>query len=430
MGFNIQAQLKRLSPRMPSEPGRVPKSESFSLTVVRSKALRGITSGNVAREQFGPATKFPFLGSATNKLGERTLLWVYNDEDPQTSPDTIGITRRGQSRLGTSVDQPISIEVPRHLSLGTATALAQDLPEGASIHVSPDVFSAFASRSRSRTYALLTTDQRMAAPVRLYKRPMSDSYARVAMFVRILSGISDGSTIQLSRFPSTPSSQFSAQLVARVFMRPPDARWQRRLAVILGLAVRGLRLMDLAIELVLRLVLRSQPLAFRVLQANPGDDDLRDTIRIHPTAFSALALSPGGQVILNWAGRTMTARVLEDPVPADTASPHILDSAGLHLDAPGYLPDGFPAHLAVRIPAPMRQSLNIPPSTIIEIRRRLRPTVISHLNQLTIPVAGIILAAAAIPAVRGWPLIAGSIAAIALGLAPLRMPRTPRGRWP
>jgi hypothetical protein len=93
-------------------------------------------------------------------------------------------------------------------------------------------------------------------------------------------------------------------------------------------------------------------------------------------------------------------------------------------------PTDFPPHLIARVPAPMRRLLEIPPGTVVVVRRRLRPALVSYLNQLTLPVAGLVLAAAAVPAVRGWPLLLGLLAAVVLGLAPLRTTNPPRGRWP
>ena len=415
----------------------MPQPDSISLSVVGSKLTRGPLSGTVAQGQFGSGKLFPFLGCAIVQPRTRARIWLYEDDKADKaaiSTGTIALTSSSQARLGiTSPGQEISVELPEQFAVRTRTPPAMDLPSGASIHVSPDIYKKFRRGHQSATYALLTSSKGIVAPVRLNKRKVQDGQILASMFVRILCEITEGSIVQLSTFPRLAMPQYRARLVERVFRRPPSEVWKKNVGAFLGLMLIGVRLLDFTLELILRLALRSQPLAFRVLQANPGDDDLKDTIRLHPSAFAALALNPGGQVILNWAGHRMTARVLEDPIPTDTpaaASPLVLSAAGLHLDLPGILPDGFPAHLVVKMPAFLRRSLNIPPYTIIELRRRLRPAVVSHLNQLTIPVAGLILAAAAFPEVRGWPLLAGAVAALILGLAPLRMPRPPRGNWP
>ena len=434
MGVNLRAQLAQLGSHLPVLRRRMPQVANVSFSVVGSKLARGPLSGTVAKGQFGTDKLFPFLGCAITQPRTRANIWLYEDDKTTMSTGTIALTNRAQARLGiASQGEEISLEMPEQFAVRARTPPAMDLPSGASIHVSPDLFRKFKRRHQLARYGLLTSDKGIVAPVRLNKRKIGDNNVLAPMFLRILCEITEGSIVQLSTFPKLAMPQYRARLTARVFRRPPRETWKKNAGMLLGLMLMGVRLIDFTFELVLRLTLRSQPLAFRVVQANPGDDDLKDTIRLHPSAFAALALSPGGQVILNWAGHRMTARVLEDPSPTDTvaaASPHVLSSAGLHLDVPGILPDGFPAYLVVKMPAFLRQSLNIPPSTIIELRRRLRPAVVAHLNQLTVPVAGLILAAAAFPEIRGWPLIGGAVAALILGLAPLRMPRPPRGRWP
>lgn len=434
MDVNLRSQLARLNSHLPILRRRTPQPGDVSLSVVGSKLMRGPLSGTVAQGQFGADKLFPFLGCAVAPPGTRAHMWLYEDDKATIATGTIALTSRVQAQLGiTSQQQEISLELPEQFAVRTRPPPAMDLPSGCSIHVSPGLLRKFKGRRQTATYALLTSKKGIVAPVRLNKRNVEDGYILAPMFVRILCEIAEGSVVQLSTFPKLETPQYRARLAARVFRRPPSEAWKKNVGALLGLMLVGLRLIDFTLELILRLALRSQPMAFRVLQANPGDDDLKDTIRLHPSVFAALALNPGGQVILSWAGHRITARALEDPIPTDTpaaASPVVLGSAGLHLDVPGILPEGFPAHLAIKMPAFLRRSLNIPPSTVIEVRRRLRPAVVSHLNQLTIPVAGLILAAAAFPEVRGWPLVAGAVAALVLGLAPLRMPRTPRGRWP
>src|ERR1039457_4367563 len=190
------------------------------------------------------------------------------------------------------------------------------------------------------------------------------------------------------------------------------------------------RLLDFLVELVLRAALRAQSLPFRVTPSSVGDDDLRDTIRLHPSASDARGVKPGGQVILNWADQHLAVRVLASPDQAATPQPGVGHGlAELDPDAKP-VPDDLPRQLVAFVPAPVRRTLNIPPDTTIEVRRRLRTAVISQLNQLTIPVGGLILAAAAVPKVRGWPLFIGGVAVVVIGLAPLRIPRPPRGLWP
>jgi hypothetical protein len=404
-------------------------SKTVKLTVLTSTVRRGNLAGTLSASELPPETLFPFLGSIP---ANRIAIWLYKDDQHKVPRGQLGMTIRNQTRLGLSDSNlDITLALPQCFSFPIRVPPASDLPAGASIRVPVSTYRDFRRTWHTvRVYALLTTEAGLAAPVRLHPRPLTGSYILAPMLVRTLCGLREGETIQLSLLPNLAAWRQASWFTGRVFARKPDRRALVLIGLLLGALLIIMRLVDYLLEMILRLAFRSQPLTFRVIQANPGDDDLRDTIRLHPAAFSALALTPGQQVVLNWAGKRMAVRALEDPSPVDIpASSEVLRSVGLRLDT-GLLPEGFPAHLVTRLPAPLRQGLNIPPGTVIEIRRRLRPAVVSQLNQLTIPVAGLILAAAAFPEVRGWPLVAGTVAAMALGLAPLRMPRPPRGYWP
>jgi hypothetical protein len=428
---------RRLRDLMPALPGfrwfsgRRIIGSSVLLSVVTSTARRGVLAGTLASGELSSDTLFPFLGSISSQESGRIPVWFYEDDQGKVPRGNIGLNPRGQRRLKVATDgPPVSVELPQRFSVRVRTPPAMDLPPGASIHVGPELFGALRRHKWSRVYALLTTGERVSLPVRLYQRSIGSEYVLAPLSLRTLCGITESSKIQLAKLPWFTPWERRSRLTGRVFKRQPDRRWARETGLILGIVIICIRIVDVVVEQLMRVALRSPPLSFRVIQANPGDDDLRDTIRLHPVAFAALALKPGGQVILNWAGQRMAVRALEDQSPVDTpVSTAVLQSIGLRLDT-GLLPEDFPAHLVIRIPAPIRTALNIPPSTVIQVRRRLRPAVVSQLNQLTIPVAGLVVAAAAIPAVRGWPLVVGSIAAVVLGLAPLRSPRPPRGHWP
>lgn len=424
--------ISKLARRWPAKERAAGAGGGTELSVVKAKTFRGHISATVCQGFFAAGTLFPFLACVTTESGTRFSLWLYEDEGDAVAPGTIAITQVHQWALGIdSADQKVLLDVPYKVSMPIRAPRALDLPPGASVYVSPAVYESLRRKGDPKAYAVMTTAEHVAVGVRLYQRDISNEFILASLYLRTMCGMPDRSAVQLSALPEVSAGSLSARLTARVFRLPPAQRWKKAVGLVLGAVVLGVRWVDYLIEFMLRLVLRSQSLTFRITWANPGDDDLQDTIRIHPTAFAALGLVPGDQVIVNWAGTRTTARVLEDPNPVDTpasSSPLLLGAARMHID--GLLPEGFPAHLVAKVPAPMRTSIGIPPSTLIDLRRRVRPAVVGQLNQLTIPVAGLILAAAAIPAVRGWPLAAGAVAALVLGLAPLRRPRPPRGRWP
>jgi hypothetical protein len=249
------------------------------------------------------------------------------------------------------------------------------------------------------------------------------------MSLRTLAGITTGSQVQLSAAIRASWADRTLKAAQRVSSVIPRKRLLWLSAVFLGWCVLFVRLFDFSCEVVLRVVFGSRPLSFRVIQAHPGDDDLRDTIRLHPAAFTALELKPGGQVLLDWAGDQISVRAIEDHSPfGGNFSNYVQGVVGVRYD-PGP-PHDFPAHLVARVPAPVRRHLGIPPNTIVMVQRRVRPALIGQLNQLTIPLVGLALAAAAVPSVRGWPLALGTTVVVFLGLAPLRITRPPKGPWP
>jgi hypothetical protein len=169
----------------------------------------------------------------------------------------------------------------------------------------------------------------------------------------------------------------------------------RGVAFSLSWPLFGLRLVDYGCEVILRLIFGTQPMSFRIIQAHPGDDDLRDTLRLHPAAFTALGLAPGGQVLIDWAGQRTSVRALEDHNPfGGSLSSYVRGVVGVRYDAE--LPQDFPSHLVARVPAPVRRHLGVPPNTVVVMRRRIRPSLVGQLNQLTMPLAGLVLAAAAV----------------------------------
>jgi hypothetical protein len=321
------------------------------------------------------------------------------------------------------------LEIPVHYQLRASLPPALDLPRPATIHVGKETFAAFARRTTRSPRAILTTAEGICVSVRLRQRTIGAGLALVPMSLRTLAGITTGERVQVSAVPRPYSRRHRVRAVQRVFTSSPSSRPARVLATGLGWLVMGARLLDFALELGLRAVFGSRWLSFRIIQSHPGDDDLRDTIRLHPAAFTALEVAPGGQVLVEWAGERICVRALEDHNPfGGSLSSYVKQVVGVRYD-PGP-PQDFPPHLIARVPAPVRRQLGIPPNTTIVVRRRIRPALVAQLNQLTVPLAGLVLAAVAFPPVRGWPLLLGIFAAAFLGLAPLRMARPPRGPWP
>lgn len=406
-----------------------PDESDKSLKVVYSKRRRSNLAATVNRSSF-TGLEFPCLARVSKLGGSANLIWLYGypdnpagqcDRPESAGPVGIGsiaFTDRAKDDLDFDYGEKVIVEPPKSIrQVRVRLPSARDLPEALSVHVNTETFGFFNKKGKRRLYVLLTA-KGMAIPVRLVERATPGNQIEMASTIRAACGLTghEGWTVQLAELPVEDRP-------GKVAPAKPSARSGRTAAA--RLLRRGARLLDILVEGLLRPALKAQPLPFRVVKAPLGDDDLRDTIRLRGDALDALGVKVGGQVFLDWADRQVAVRVLALPDPY--VSPE-LGLAGLDPDS-APVPEDFPQQLLVSIPPSVRRTLNIPPATVIEIRRRLRTAIISQMNQLTIPVVALALAAAVIPDVKWWQILLGAVLALVFGLAPLRIPKPPPGRW-
>lgn len=421
-----------ISCRRPAHRNVTSTAYRIAATPETVRLARGYISAVFNEHELDENTLYPFAARLVRPLRSASTIWMHKDSEDAVPRGTVAVSSRVRERLGLGPQtEKVRIEVPRRADLRVSLPPVVDIPSGAVVQVDKTVrIQLQTERLRKPRMALLTSPAGIAIPVRLQQRRMAADKIAMPMHLRTIIGVRRGSRVQLTAVQRPSIRERLVGAEGRVLVRGTHRRWVRTTAVTIGLLIIGLRQFDRLFEWLLRLAFRSQSLSLRVTQSHPGDDDLRDTVRIHPSLFAALGIRPGGQVIMNWGRQRVAVRALEDQLVFNGQfSRHVLESVGLPLDAT-QLPADFPAHLVIRVPAPVRRILNIPPNTIVEIRRKLRPAIVGQLNQLAVPVAGLVAAAAALPEMRGWPLILGSVTATVLGLAPLRMPRPPRGQWP
>lgn len=197
-------------------------------------------------------------------------------------------------------DSTVLLQVPNSWRLKVHTPPALDLFSGAEVHISKVTYKTILAGCHVRHQALLTTAEGVVIPVRVRKRNVGPDAILVPMSLRTLGGIAKGSEVQLSAIPKAFFRDRKEAASSRVISRRPTNQLMKLLAVSLGFLLMVSRVLDVCLESLLRAAFRSQNLTFRVIQAHPGDDDLKDTVRLHPGAFAALALRPGGQVLLSW----------------------------------------------------------------------------------------------------------------------------------
>lgn len=190
---------------------------------------------------------------------------------------------------------------------------------------------------------------------------------------------------------------------------------------------RGLRKLGGWIEQAATAVLRAPELAFRTIDALPGEDHAR-TVRLAPEFFPLLGIQPGQQVYVTWGPRNhviATALIKEnyDKGPDQWAA---TDRVGHHSGEARVIPK----FARLRVGAEIRGGLGIPRTAVVTIRRRVSSLMLAKLNELILPVTGLFISLSAGAKLKVWEVTAAAIVILILLLTPLRVRRTPRGRIP
>ena len=408
--------------------------------VVRFDALSPLPTAIVSSEAVPGSLILPVIGHL--ELDRQNIpVWItrasdYLDKDaqPRTLPaDQIGLSNGvwvALRRLNAKTDTDGLLIVDSPHTVRVAGALASDLPGGNDVHVAMDLAVQLGRRGLRRKPECLLSTNKICAPVRIVGRTAnSETSLRAGMLTRALFELRVGDNVQLSRIPRAPG-RFRRSLSRRARSGPPTGPFVGVVAVFWGAVILAGRLVDVLVETALRILIRAPGQSVRVVQAHPGDDSSdRRIVRLHPSVFPVLGITPGMQVFVQWGRERTIAIALEDYQPHSETIPSFLRSrqaAGTRLDLPGE----FPPHLVARVSLSVRYDLGMSSDTVAIIRRRLRTAVLQQMNQLSIPVAGLLLAALAVPDFRGWHLYGGLALVVILGLLPLRKPPPPRGRWP
>ena len=190
----------------------------------------------------------------------------------------------------------------------------------------------------------------------------------------------------------------------------------------------------------------------RATEALVGDE-ARAVARVDSTVLDFLGVQAGDRVIVSWGQREASVRVLlqtdgqrkqmlkqfSGPTgPKGKAKKEATGGtaeAGTMASSPRTTrpadPDRTfpPWHLQVWLSPEIRRELGIPADTIVTIRRSVAHFAMKNLIALEIPVAGLIIAAFAIPQVlRSWWIIpVFLLVMLVLAFIPLRLPWRPAG---
>lgn len=371
------------------------------------------------------------LTSLGLKTGTRTILrhrsrklavWVRDAAEfatAQTVPeglaahDVIWLSKRARDLLlvpRSGAD--VILDARPHRELRVKPALVDDLPHANEVHVGREVIADLGT-DRAIAYSKCGS-----IPIRLREREMGGDAIRMTMLMRSLMDVDRGEMIEigpLQRERLFFADRGVAQTVAGKYARRvvATARWAGRL-VFFGW------------ESLLRLWLHAPVLAMRTVEAEIGDDTNR-IVRMAPETLRVLGVQPGDEVILEWLGTRVVA-VAHEKIRDAPAGVH----RGVTADDWGSDPqaDAIPLHLVIGVAAEMRGEMRIPRRTIVSVRRRVASLFAKRLNDLTVPIGGLLFAALAMDKISVSAAAIGAVIVTVLAMAPARHRVAPRGRWP
>lgn len=343
-------------------------------------------------------------------------------------------------RPNSSVSRRLDLEKGKHFTLETPDdagfvvrrARADDLPRANTVYVSPARFDQLNRESRGETFLL---DGRTVIPVVVKPRTdCRETDVRMSLLARLITGLEPGTNVSLVAMGSSVGPGLDwRHAQRRITTRTLRSRMAAAGASVLGLLLSLLRRLDQGLEAVLRPLLLAPLLMVRSEQAEVLDDG-RSVLRAHPAVLGTLGIpAQGGQAILRWGRAQIGVLVLPTAESMQALDLERFRAVEQHETA---RPDGLPEHLVVRLSSTARAELEMPAHGIIVLRRRLRPLVLRQLNVILTPLVGLLLAGLAVqfggPSgtdIRWWLWI-GTPIVVFLGLAPIRLSRPGRGRWP
>jgi hypothetical protein len=359
----------------------------------------------VVRPELLPGTTGP-VPVTVSAEGRTAVAWAWSTEADgmparvrELKPGQAGVTRRVVAALADA--DHVDVVVPPLRRHRVVAALADDLPGPHEVQVSRRDVPARASY-------LLVRDGVTAWVTAVPRHHVQPGTVRLDYQHRLL-------TMSDARAGNAEGTEHVVLVAAPRLMveSPPVRPWTRRV----GAAV------DRGLERLWRRLFGAPEFSARVVQAHAGDDSV-SMVSLNPAAFDRLGIEPGQQVLVRWGGREAAALAVEDHDPPSSGGAAAVSRAAQRVnrlwpDPPGDLSP----HVVVRMSAHLRAQLDAPTATVVTVRRRLRTFLISNLNRLVIPVAGLGLAIHQINDPR-WPVIGTAAVLMTIfALARLRMPK-------
>jgi hypothetical protein len=348
----------------------------------------------------------------------RVGVWICStDEAPQKTAegeqtdDVVWLSKRARDLLHLE-DGAVELRVEEFETFDVLPALVDQLPRD-------DEADVAAADARRLGRWLLAYNGGVTIPIRVRSRRNDVGTLRMSRLTRVLAGLrEERPRVRVSRLQDE-NLRWTDSL--RGITRIPG--WT---GAVVALLVRISRWIGWATELLLRTLFHAPALAMATVEARLGDDTNR-IIRIPSETFGLLGIKPGDDVLVEWAGRRVIAVAQEsgEQIPGDHAAVPTVDTWGSDKIMPSEA-----RHLVIGIGAEMRGELRIPRRTVVMVRRHVTSIFADRINELTVPVGGLLLAAVAIQNFPVVYVIAGTFVVTILAMLPARYRVPPRGRWP
>lgn len=373
--------------------------------------------------KFATELRLPVTGVLSD--GHKDInVWVFGEESPELrnrgmavkwpkNPlhNEIAVSRRVSDFFGPSLGQ-MTLTLPRAISANFRRAAVDKLPSSLEARVAPEVLKLF-SPGAERGYWVLATTDSVAIPIRLVpdstKGNLENPELRAGALLRFFLDLGEKSQVQLSPIEHVLNDRptRNQRIVRKSVAHGKRGHAQAATAAV----IRTKRRVSYALDTSLRMLFGAPSVAVVSHPASLGDDT-EQIVRLHPSLFSMLGISPGDEIFVEWGGRRTVAVAFEfSPDSSMRAS----DST-------------HTGHLQALVSAQIRFDLGMPRSSALELRRRVVPKVLDNINDAFIPAVSVLIGMISL-GLTGPEMVFSVLFAVYLSLLKVRVPQASPGQF-
>jgi hypothetical protein len=372
---------------------------------------------------FDTHIRLPVTGLLSDGHNDITV-WVFGEESPELRDrgmaikwpkkplhNEVAVSKRVSDFFGESLGG-VNLTLPTAISVHFRRAAVDKLPTSLEARVSSEVFKLF-KPGANRSYWVLATTQSVAIPIRLVqdstKGNLETPELRGGALLRFFLGLGTESQVQLSPIGHVLNDRptRNQRTVRNSFARGKGEGAQAVVAAV----IRTKRRVSSALERSLHLLFGAPSVAVVSHPASLGDDT-EQIVRLHPSLFSMLGISPGDEIFVEWGGRR-TAAVAFEFSPDSSANTNGSNHTG---------------HLQALVSAQIRFDLGMPRSSALELRRRVLPKVLDNINDAFIPAVSVLIGMISL-GLTGPELVFAVLSAVYLSLLKVRVPKASPGQF-